>query len=50
MPGAPFLLSETPWKNGRAAPRLGEHNAKVLHGLGYDLASQMALLQQGVTG
>lgn len=30
MPGAPYLLSATPWRIQRPAPRLGEHNAEVL--------------------
>lgn len=29
MPGAPYLLSRTPWRIQRPAPRLGEHNAEV---------------------
>jgi crotonobetainyl-CoA:carnitine CoA-transferase CaiB-like acyl-CoA transferase len=34
-PGAPYFLSETPWKAGRA-PLLGEHNEEVFCGkLGY---------------
>lgn len=28
-PGGPYVLSETPWRLGRRAPRLGEHNAAV---------------------
>jgi benzylsuccinate CoA-transferase BbsE subunit len=30
MPGAPYLMSGTPWRIQRPAPRLGEHNAEVL--------------------
>ncbi len=30
MPGAPFLMSRTPWRISRPAPRLGEHNRAVL--------------------
>lgn len=29
MPGAPYLLSETPWQPGRPSPQLGEHTAEV---------------------
>ena len=29
MPGAPFILSATPWRVGRAAPRLGEHDREI---------------------
>ena len=32
-PGAPFRLSETPWKQRGRAPRVGEHNAQVYGGL-----------------
>ncbi len=30
MPGAPYMLSETPWRMARPAPRLGEHTAAIL--------------------
>lgn len=30
MPGAPYVLSATPWRVRRPAPRLGEHNREVL--------------------
>ncbi|AWB32705.1 CaiB/BaiF CoA transferase family protein [Orrella marina] len=40
MPGAPSLLSETPWRLERAAPELGEHNAEILNWAGFD-ASQV---------
>src|SRR5690606_33282732 len=30
MPGAPYLLSETPWSLRRAAPGLGEHTQEIL--------------------
>src|SRR5216683_951451 len=30
MPGAPFIMSRTPWRIRSAAPRLGEHNLKIL--------------------
>lgn len=29
MPGAPYKLSETPWRIQRPAPRLGQHNEEV---------------------
>ena len=35
FPGAPFLMSDSPWQANAAAPRLGEHNAAVLSDLGY---------------
>jgi len=33
-PGAPYILSATPWRGGRAAPLLGEHTEEVLDELG----------------
>ena len=33
MPGAPYVLSVTPWELRRPAPRLGEHTAEVLREL-----------------
>lgn len=30
-PGAPYRMSETPWRFRRPAPRLGEHNELVFH-------------------
>jgi crotonobetainyl-CoA:carnitine CoA-transferase CaiB-like acyl-CoA transferase len=30
MPGAPYVLSATPWELRRPAPKLGEHTAEVL--------------------
>ena len=35
-PGAPYKLSETPWRIQRSAPRLGEHNAEVFAEIGVD--------------
>ncbi len=32
MPGAPYVFSCTPWRIGRGAPRLGEHNREILAG------------------
>ena len=32
-PGAPFLLSETPWQQRGRAPQVGEHNEAVYGGL-----------------
>lgn len=38
-PGAPFKLSESPWKQRGRAPRIGEHNEQILGGeLGMDAA------------
>jgi crotonobetainyl-CoA:carnitine CoA-transferase CaiB-like acyl-CoA transferase len=32
MPGAPYRHGRTPWRIGRPAPRVGEHNAEILGG------------------
>ncbi len=49
MPGAPFKLSETPWRLRRPAPRLGEHTEEVLvHQLGYDRDDVLRLRERGV--
>lgn len=37
-PGAPFKLSETPWKQRGRAPHVGEHNENVYGSLGMDAA------------
>jgi benzylsuccinate CoA-transferase BbsE subunit len=34
MPGAPYVLSGTPWRISRPAPGLGEHTREVLEGIG----------------
>ena len=48
-PGAPYKLSETPWRLARPAPRLGEHNEEVLCGrLGYSREEMAALRRTGV--
>ena len=44
FPGAPFLMSDSPWQTNAAAPRLGEHNAAVLGKLGYS-AQDLAYLR-----
>jgi crotonobetainyl-CoA:carnitine CoA-transferase CaiB-like acyl-CoA transferase len=36
MPGAPYRLSETPWRLRRPAPLLGEHTTEILAGAGLD--------------
>lgn len=48
-PGAPYRLSETPWKINACAPLLGEHNEKIYCGrLGYDTLDLIKLRQSGV--
>ncbi len=49
FPGAPYILSETPWTHGRRAPLLGEHTAEVLCGeLGLSESELGALVATGV--
>lgn len=47
-PGAPYRLSETPWRIQRVAPRLGEHNAEVYESIGIDRAALARLYCAGV--
>lgn len=47
-PGAPYILSETPWQVKRAAPLLGQHNEEVYDRLGYTKQDLVLLRQQGV--
>ena len=44
-PGAPYKLSETPWKLERPAPRIGEHNKEIYEELGYS-EDEMAQLKE----
>ena len=46
-PGAPALMSETPWQTGRA-PLLGEHNEEVYSKLGYTKDDLVKLRERGV--
>lgn len=49
MPGAPYVLSRTPWRIIRPAPRLGEHNRRILvERLGVGEDELRALGGQGV--
>ena len=48
-PGAPYRLSETPWRLARPAPRVGEHNDEVYRGeLGLSAGDCAALARRGV--
>ena len=48
-PGAPFMMSETPWDVGSPAPTLGQHNQDILcDGLGYSLNELTQLRASGV--
>ena len=44
FPGAPFLMSGSPWEVRDAAPSLGEHNSAVLGDMGYS-AQDLAWLR-----
>ena len=48
MPGAPYKLSRTPWRIGRAAPRLGQHNDEVYRGVGLTPGELERLAAAGV--
>ena len=49
FPGAPYILSETPWTHGVRAPMLGEHTAEILCGeLGLGIDELGALIAAGV--
>ena len=48
-PGAPYKLSESPWRLNRPAPRLGEHNREVLCGLlGYSGVDLVDMRRTGI--
>jgi crotonobetainyl-CoA:carnitine CoA-transferase CaiB-like acyl-CoA transferase len=47
-PGAPYHLSETPWRLRRRAPLLGEHNDEIYGGeLGLSRAELAVLMAAG---
>lgn len=48
MPGAPYQLSGTPWRQRGPAPRVGEHNAEVYLELGLAARDVQRLAQEGV--
>ena len=48
-PGAPFMMSETPWQASEPAPLLGEHNTEVFcERLGLSLSDLSLLAASGV--
>lgn len=48
MPGAPYVLSETPWRLQRPAPTLGQHTAEVLGEIGISPDEVARLYSAGV--
>jgi crotonobetainyl-CoA:carnitine CoA-transferase CaiB-like acyl-CoA transferase len=49
FPGAPYKLSETPWRLSGPAPKLGQHNREVLGGmLGFTEAELKELGSKGI--
>ena len=44
----PFIMSTTPWRLQRPAPKLGQHNEEVLSGLGYSVSEIESLRSEGV--
>ena len=48
MPGAPYVMSATPWKIRRRAPALGEHTAEVLASIGIPADEAAHLFSAGV--
>src|SRR5262249_22303209 len=48
MPGAPYKLTETPWRIQRPAPALGEHNAEIYAEIGVDRAALTQLYAQRI--
>jgi len=48
MPGAPYQLSETPWRLRSPAPELGQHTDEILLELGADRAEIDGLRSRGV--
>lgn len=48
-PGAPYRLSETPWRVDNPAPLLGQHNEEILCGkLGYSRQELVSMRESGV--
>ena len=48
-PSAPYKFSKTPWKAGRPAPLLGQHNEEVYcQRLGYSKQELIQLREAGV--
>jgi crotonobetainyl-CoA:carnitine CoA-transferase CaiB-like acyl-CoA transferase len=48
MPGAPYVLSSTPWRLQRPAPGLGQHTSEVLAEIGITRDEVARLYAAGV--
>lgn len=48
MPGAPYVMSETPWRVQRPAPTLGQHTGEVLADIGITREELARLFSAGV--
>jgi benzylsuccinate CoA-transferase BbsE subunit len=48
MPGAPYVMSGTPWQVRRPAPSLGEHTIEVLNEIGVAKEEVSRLISMGV--
>lgn len=49
-PGAPYRLTETPWRPSRPSPMLGQHTSEILTELGVGFEAQAALFKAGAVG
>lgn len=50
IPGAPYRLTQTPWRPSRPSPMLGEHTGEILSELGIEVGKQAALFKAGAVG
>ena len=48
LPGAPYQLSESPWRIRRRAPSLGEHTAEALSEVGLEASELVRLRRSGI--
>jgi benzylsuccinate CoA-transferase BbsE subunit/naphthyl-2-methylsuccinate CoA transferase subunit len=46
-PGAPYEFGEIRWRQGRNAPRLGQHSAEILRDYGYSNEEINAMVKAG---
>ncbi|MGI8552274.1 MAG: CaiB/BaiF CoA transferase family protein [Dehalococcoidia bacterium] len=48
LPGAPFIMGDSPWELRRPAPLLGEHTSEILRESGFDAGEIERLVEQHV--